>query len=718
MFQPLRLKLLSLSLCALALSFTCALAAPGVGTLPPARIMITQSIDAGKLYTLAGNTPSQATAQNDRGKVADSFPLDHMLLQLRRSPEREQALKTFIEQLHDSSSPSFHKWLKPAEFGLLFGPARKDVDTVAGWLRSGGFTVNTVYPSGMQIDFSGTAGQVLNAFHTEIHKLSVNGVTHFGNMSDPQIPEALEPAIEGIVSLHDFRPRSMLKKRAQYTFPIDGTTFWAVVPADLATIYDLNAAFSAGYTGKGQTIAVVEDSDLYDVTDWSNFRMSFGLDGYSSGSLEPLQPQPPSGSANCTDPGADTVYGDDTEATADAEWATAAAPNAKIVVAACSDTTSFGGLIATINLINASDAPQVISMSYGECESANGAASNATYNSTFQQAVAAGISIFVSAGDEGAASCDAGYYAATHGVAVSAYASTPYNVAVGGTDFADTYLGTNSTYWSSSNSSSYGSALSYIEEIPWNDSCASSLTTKYWGYSLAYGASGFCGSSDAVQYGYVAVAAGSGGPSGCATGAPSENLIVSGGCQGYSKPSWQTGVSGIANDNVRDIPDVSMFASNGVWGHFYITCFTDPDNGGTPCTGAPSGWTGLGGTSIASPVLAGIQALVNEKMGDKQGNPNPVYYKLAASSAASLVFHPVTMGDITVNCSGQIDCFGIGFVARGHSAYGTVFDGNGGLSTSTSSYNPAFAAGAGWSFATGLGSVDAFNLISNWTKGQ
>jgi subtilase family serine protease len=237
-------------------------------------------------------------------------------------------------------------------------------------------------------------------------------------------------------------------------------------------------------------------------------------------------------------------------------------------------------------------------------------------------------------------------------------------------------------------------------------------------YSVGYGPSGFCGSSKAIQDNLFTVAGGSGGPSGCATGVPSANLTVSGTCKGYAKPSWQTGVPGIPSDGVRDVPDVSLFASNGFWGHYYVFCFTDPANGGVSCAGSPAGWAGAGGTSFSSPILAGIQALVNQKMGGAQGNPNPVYYKLAASSVASSVFHSITTGDIAVNCSGEINCFGSGFAGRGRATPVTGFDGNGGLSTSSQTYAPAFAAASGWNFATGLGSVDAYNLILNWSKGQ
>ena len=693
------------------IGFTSLLLAQGPGEPSAARVLITRSIDQSRLYTLAGNTRGEANAQNDQGKVADSFALDHMLLQLKRSPDREHALTEFIDQQHDSASPNFHHWLTADQFGKIYGPSAADIDTVSGWLRSNGFTVNTVYPSGMMIDFSGTAGQVTAAFGTEIHRLSVNGQDHIANMSDPRIPEALEPVVGGIVSLHDFRPQSMKMPVAKFRFE-----FEIVVPADLATIYDLKPAFAAGLTGAGQTIAVLEDSDLYDTADWTTFRKAFGLSTYTSGSLTTINPAPPKGGTNCSDPGA---QGADGEATLDAEWASAAAPDAAIQVVACADTaTTFGFLIAAENLINSSHPPQIISISYGVCEAFTGVTANSSYNSAYQQAVAEGTSVFVSSGDAGAAACDHNFSTATHGIGVSSSSSTPYNVAVGGTDFGDTALGTTSTYWGPTNGPTFGSALSYVPEIPWNDSCAGSILAKFNGFSVGYGPAGYCGSTQAQQSGSLTTGAGSGGPSGCATGVPAQFGVVGGTCKGYAKPSWQAGVSGIPGDGVRDVPDVSLFAANGIWGHLYVYCFTDPENGGFPCVGSPINWSGAGGTSFSSPIMAGIQALVNQKMGGAQGNPNPVYYKLAASSVASSVFHSITTGDITVNCSGDVNCFGAGFEGRGRGAGGSPFDGNGGLSSSAQTYTPAFAAASGWSFATGLGSVDAFNLIMNWSMGQ
>jgi subtilase family serine protease len=680
--------------------------------------VITGRIDDAVLHTLAGNTRPEAIAQNDRGAVEDGFPMEHMLLQLQRSSEQEDAVRGLIDDLHNANSPKFHQWLTAQEFGKAYAPASEDLDKITAWLESHGFTINVIYPSGMVIDFSGTAGQIREAFHSAIHYYDVNGVRHIANASDPKIPAALAPVVSGVVSMHDFRPRSMRNAHREYTFTSGGFSDQAVVPADLATIYDLNPLFQSGVTGLGQTIAVMEDTNLYSIADWWTFRSTLGLSWYSAGSLSTVHPAPPSGANNCANPG---VNSDDFEATLDAEWASAAAPSASIVVAACADTYTFGGLIAMQNLINGSKPPSIMSISYGACEAENGASSNTAINALYQQAVAEGVSVFVSSGDEGAASCDAGLRVATHGIGISAYASTPYNVAVGGTDFSDTFSGTNDQYWGSKNSSAYGSALSYIPETPWDDSCGNSLLARFLGYSTAPGADGFCGSWRAERDRFLTVTAASGGPSGCATGSPYNFGVVNGTCLGYPKPSWQTGVAGLPNDGVRDIPDVSLFASNGIWGHYYVVCYSDPDGGGAPCVGAPSGWAGGGGTSFSSPILAGIQALVNQKLGGAQGNPNYVYYKLAAEQynpgfacpAAGCVFHDVALGDIAVNCAGPMNCNG---AESKPGRYLGIPDGV--LSVSSTSLTPAFAAAPGWDFATGIGSVDAYNLVTNWSAAK
>jgi len=790
--------------------------------------LIRERIDDRKLVMLRGNTrPEALVPANDRGPVGDGFPMTHMLLQLRRPAELEQEFEQFIDQLTDKASPNFRHWLMPAEQGQLYGPAQADLDTLKTWLEFHGFTVNEVYANGMVMDISGTAGQIREAFHTEIHNLEVRGERHYANVSDPQIPAALAPLVVGIVSLHNFRPRAMNQPRINYTFagctgaPAVGTCY-ALTPADFQVIYNLDPLYRLGLNGTGQTIVVVEDSDTYS-TDVATYRSTF-LSKYS-GTVTTIHP---SGSNGCTAPGTNAA---DAEADIDAEVASAIAPNATIEVASCRDTATFGGLLAIENLVNGATPPSIISMSYGECETVNGAASNAAFSSAFQTGAAAGVSIFVSSGDSGASSCaplfTGGANYAYPGVGVTGWGETVYNVSVGGTDFEDTYnakMGSPatplSTYWNSTNTGTESSAKSYIPEIPWNDSCAGYLLYNYLGYATGYGSAGLCASPT-----YHSTAAGSGGPSSCATGGGTADqfsrAVADGSCTGYAKPAWQSGIFGNPSDGVRDVPDVSLFAANGLWGHYVVICFSDTAHQGTSCSGAPDTWSGFGGTSVAAPTMAAIQALVNEKWGIRAGNPNPTYYSIAKAEfgsggdaacysinqpppkglASSCVFYDITQGDNDVDCryNGINDADGVGCylpsstigalstqalntgtVTMGGSGYtsaptcavgapsnlnqylspsggvlwaggtqatctatvaggavGSVIIGTPGagyaggasctltggggtgatcsvspvMGTIASSYQPAYGATPGWDFATGIGSVNAYNLV-------
>jgi subtilase family serine protease len=797
-----------------------------------ARILITQKIDERKLVTLRGNTrPEALDPANDRGRVDDAFPMTHMLLQLRRPAELEQEFEQFIDQLTDKTSPNFRHWLMPAEQGRLYGPAQADLDRLTVWLESHGFTVNYLYPTGMVMDISGNAGQIRRAFHTEIHNLDVRGEPHFANVRDPQIPEALAPLVVGIVSMHNFKPQAMNQPRINYTFAGCNGTCYSLAPADLQVIYSLDPLYRVGLNGTGQTIVVIEDSDTYS-NDVATYRSTF-LSKYT-GTVTTIHP---SGANNCTDPG---TNGADAEADLDAEVASAIAPNATIEVASCKDATSgtFGGLLAIENLVSSATPPAILSMSYGECEAFNGASSNAAFNSAFQTGAAAGVSIFASAGDAGASACAANYAeGATYaypGIGVTGWGDTVYNVSVGGTDFEDTYNATDGspatplgTYWNSTNTGTESSAKSYIPEIPWNDSCAGYLLYNYLGFATGYGSTGLCASTKYTDT--LSTAAGSGGPSGCATGGgggdQTRYAVVDGTCAGYAKPSWQSGIYGNPADGVRDIPDVALFAANGIWGHYVIICFSDTtQKGSEPCTGAPSTWSGFGGTSVGAPMMASIQALVNEEWSMRAGNPNPTYYSIAKSEfgstgnsacysinqppqqglASGCVFYDITQGDNDVDCAyNPGDFFGelygvgcylpsgttgslstqaltTGTVITGGSGYtgaptctigapsnlneylsptggvlwaggtqatctaketggvvtsvtvGTAgagyaggtsctLTGGGGtgatcsvspaIGTVASAYQPAYGATPGWDFATGIGSVNAYNLV-------
>jgi subtilase family serine protease len=797
-------------------------------------ILITQPINESKLIRLRGNTRPEARTEYDRGRVDDSLRLDHMLLQLQRAPELEQELDQYIDGLTDKSSPNFRQWLTAAQQGEMYGLAQQDLNTITSWLQSYGFTVDYIYPNQMVIDFSGTAGDIRKAFHTEIHHLDVRGEQHIANMSDPEIPAALAGAVAGVVSLQDFKPQQMRVPvvRTNYVFSgctgeTDGTggSCYVLVPADLETIYNLNPLFRLGINGTGQTITLVEDSDTYS-TDVAKYRSTF-LSKWS-GTVTTTQP---SGGSTCTDPGTNAADG---EADLDAEVASAMAPDAAIVVATCADTSTTNGVyFAVENLVNSGTPPSIISQSYGECEAINGAAANLAFEMAFQTGATAGISIFTSSGDAGASGCApafrVGSSEALPGIGITGWGETVYNVSVGGTDFEDAYNAKEanpaipiSTYWNTSNTITDGSAKSYVPEIPWNDSCSGYLLYSYEGAASGYGSTGECNVSST----FLSTAAAAGGPSACATGGDGTDqmkyAVVDGTCAGYAKPSWQSGIFGNPADGVRDIPDVSLFASNGIWGHYVTVCYSDTANGGTSCSGSPSSWSGFGGTSVSAPMMAAIQALVNEKWSlTKVGNPDPTYYSIAKSEfgsggnsacysinqppreglASACTFYDITQGDNDIDCkyNGPIEvgCYrpsgtygslstqalsSPGTVTAGGSGYtsaptcklgapsnlssyqspsGTTLWGGGTQATCTAtvsggavtaitttntgqgytggasctltggggsgascsasptstttpaSWQPAYGATPGWDFATGIGSVNAYNLVFN-----
>ena len=696
--------------CAFALAFiTLASLVSYAATAPQAQPRITQPIDNHVYVTLHGNTrPEAKNTAAYRGPVAAETPVNHILLFLQRSPEQEQALNEYIESLNDRKSSNYHKWLSAEEYGE-YGVAEADINKITNWLGSQGFTINRVYPNNMLIDISGTAGSIAQAFHTQMGQLEVNGKLQIANLSDPQIPAALAPVISGFFSLNNFRPHAMNKPISQYTWagcasstskPTEPGTCYAMTPQDNQTIYSLNPLYASGISGQGQTVYLVEDTDTYGTagsngkSDWNTYRSTFGLNAnFPQGNYNITHP------GGCPDPG---TNGDDGEAAIDVEVASAVAPSANINLISCaSGTVTFGGLIALQNLINeGSPTLGVVSVSYGVCEVANGNGGNAAFDTTYQQAASEGFSVFVASGDEGPSSCSVDFTAGSQydvtSLGVTGWGETPYNVVVGGTDFEDYYnakTGQNgglpiSTYWNSSNTSYYGSAKQYVPEIPWNDACASTLISQVAnGNTTTYGSTGTCNKSPFNNSAtYLSTGAGSGGASNCASGSGGVNssnyLITEPQCQGYTKPSYQTGQSltgglavyGANTDGVRDIPDVSMFAANGVWGHYEVVCWSDPSQtsgGAVSCSGAPSTWAGFGGTSIAAPSMAAVQALINQQTGQIWGNPNPIYYQIgqteygtaggtfqgtSCNSSGSggpgiaCAFNDVTQGDIDLAC--------------------------------------------------------------------
>jgi subtilase family serine protease len=648
--------------------------------------LIRQAIDESQLTTLKGNTYPMARKEFDLGAAPASLPMERMLLVLKHSDAQDAALRRFLDEQQDQSSQNYHLWLTPEEFGQQFGPTDADIQTITNWLQSHGFQVGTTKGRTV-LEFSGSASHVEAAFHTEIHRYLVNGELHWANASDPQIPTALVPAVAGIVSLHDFPRKAMNRYVGKYsektkkvTSPSPSYTFgcgngqdcYAVAPYDFAKIYDVQNLWNAGINGTGQTIAIVGRTDI-NPSDATTFWSLFGL-SVPANKLSII--------TNGSDPG---FTGDEGEADIDTQWSGAVAPQAKIdYVTSASTSTTDGVDLSAVYIVENNLAP-VMSESYGLCELFMGTAGNQFYNALWGQAAAQGISVFVSAGDNGSAGCDDPSSAAQYGLNVNGIASTPFNAAIGGTDFNQ--YNTWDMYWSqTNNATTQASALGYIPETTWNDSCTNALAVQ-----LGYGATAeqACNNPQMVQAGGVNSTGGSGGKSGCVV----NNQTIGSCSKGYQKPSWQKG-TGVPADNLRDLPDVSLFASNGFLNSFYVICQSDQ----TGSCFLNGGLLGYGGTSVASPAFAGIMALVNQKMGKPQGVPGFTLYQLSSKQANA--FHDVLSGStIRMPCiaASTSDC-----------VTNTLGDAYGVLK--------GYDTTAGYDLATGLGSVDAADLVNNWSK--
>lgn len=591
------------------------------------------------------------------------------MLILKRSPQQDAALAAYLRDIQDPGSAQFRKFLTPEEFGTRFGISDSDAAQVQAWLRSHSLAVAGVNKGRTAIEFSGTVEQLQETFHAAIHRFNIAGTEHWANVTDPQIPAALAPVVGGVASLNDFKPVSNIVKGPagrwdatlhrfvpDLTVTVSGTKYLFLGPGDAATIYNtpstLNTRLASGqatYDGTGVNIGIAGTTEVSD-SGWLFYRTLFGLPYIDQ--LKLIY----DGNQQNFDTSAD-----ETEALADIEITGAIAPNAHIYYYAAADTAFQSGLFLAIYRAIDDNTISILNVSYGACEAALGAAGNLQVLNAWEQAAAQGITLTVSTGDSGSAGCDNPNLVtvATQGFAVSGLASTPYNIAVGGTDFD--VLSTSFSTYVGANGTDYTSALNYVPENPWNDS------TK---------ANGALASNTAlVTSGHTNIWAGGGGASSAANGS-----------SGYPKPDWQKGFSPSNTDSVRDLPDVSLFAGGAHYNAIWALCMQSDCS-----SGANSTIHGVGGTSTSAPAFAGMLALLTQKLGasTRLGQANWILYKLAQNTPS--VFHSVNSGNNSVYCkSGTPNCGSNNFLTG---------------------YN----AQAKYNMATGLGSVDATMLVNHWT---
>jgi Pro-kumamolisin, activation domain/Bacterial Ig-like domain (group 3) len=633
-------------------------AQPATGPRP----LITQPIDESQLTTLKGNLHPLARPVFDVGTAPATLPMERMLLVLKRSPEQEAALRKLLDDQQDKASPSYHKWLTPEQFGKQFGPSDDDLQKITAWLQSHGFQVGKTKGRTV-LEFSGSASQVQEAFHTSIHKYVVNGEQHWANATNPMIPTALTGAVGGVASLHNFlkKPHYRLSKakgiitsaapgKPPHVTFTDGTH--GLAPGDYAVIYNINPVYSTmNINGSGITIGVIGRSDILfsDVTDFQ--------------SLFNLTSKVPTQVLNGPDPG--DVPGDDVEGTLDVTWSQAIAPGATVDFVNSATTNTTDGVDLSALYIVENNLANVMTQSFGTCEAEVPDSYPQFLESIAEQAAAQGITYTASTGDAGAEDCDDpnSESVATGPISADLPGSTPFTVAVGGTEFNE---GTStSTYWSSTNTNGV-SALTYIPEEVWNDSCTSTS----------------CGTN-------ANISAGGGGSS---TGNVASGV---GTFAGFPKPVWQTGFG----DTTRDIPDVSLTASihDG-----YALCFQGS------C--ASQQLYLIGGTSASTPSFAAIMALVDQRMGqvgtglgetgwDRQGQADYVLYSLFANETSNLTACNATTLTLPNTCT-----------------FNDVTSGNNEVPGEPGYPSAPYNSAKGYDEASGLGSVNVDNLITNWAS--
>ena len=576
-------------------------AVPLLACLLPSAAALAQSmplrVDEQQVVTLYGNTPRWADPGRVVGIVAPEVRLQRMVLVLRADAGREQALRQFVQRQHEPGAAEFHHWLTPAEFGRRFGATASELALVTGWLRSHGFSVEPVSAGQRLVVFSGTEAAVEDAFHVALRRYAVARAVRVANGEDPQIPQALAGVVRGVLSLSQPLSQSQIAQQVPITLPglpgagqtgaagagsapprlhplyTQGTTHY-LFPADFATIYDANPVYAQGINGAGAGIAVLGRSDV-SLADIAEFRSFANLAGGPTVEVTIDGP----------DPG--FVGGDQSEGTLDLEWAGAVAPQAQVsYVEAASTATTDGVDLAAAYAVNHRLA-SVLSLSYANCEQSMGATELAFYDDLWTQAASEGISVFASAGDAGAAGCNAGGDTSGSSRAVSGMCTPIWATCVGGTEFDEGDY----TYWNPYNGPGSESALGYIPEVVWNESGAN-------------GGSGLWASGGGVS-------------------------------TAYTQPPWQAAVAGGSGGGMRTVPDVSVS--------------TAQHDGYLGCVGGS--WFVFSGTSLSAPAWAGLLALVNQSQsatgaGSGQGSANPELYALV--NAAASPFHNTRTGNNTV----------------------------------------------------------------------
>jgi kumamolisin len=337
-----------------------------------------------------GTHPRRFVGATDRGKVMNFSVV------LRLAHER--AMQAFLHAVNDPSSPEYRHYLTAAEFGQRFGLPAAEVDRIRTTLAGAGFSVNSAFPQRTTISLRGTVGSIDDFFSTRIGDFrDTDGRSYVAPLDPPVVPAALTPSVTGVAGLNG----------APAPLPLAIPRGEGLFPQDAAKAYDITPLQQQGMTGKGQTIAVVSFASFRD-QDVNAFVHHVGLDAPPVS--EAIEHVPVDGGNN--DKTGDTSV----EVNLDMDVVHGTAPQAKILnyEAPFTSLSSFvQGLGDAVNQVVSDGRANIVSISYGLCDATRlsdgtpflSPQDRAATEQDLAAARAAGVSVFVAAGDSGAFGC-------------------------------------------------------------------------------------------------------------------------------------------------------------------------------------------------------------------------------------------------------------------------------------------------------------------------
>jgi subtilase family serine protease len=631
--------------------------------------------------TVTGNTPGWLGSAKDLGP-ADANATIGLTVWLKL--QHEDQLDSAARSVATKGNANYHKYLTPGQVQATYSPSNGTVNGVTNWLKAKGFTVADTAPNGYYLNVTGTVAQAQQAFNVTIHNFSYDGQTFFSNTADPSVDNGNGSngqiaAVDGLNNSNGYLPT--INSR-----PSDGTASTSdTFPAACGTYSDsltiplaaggtktINGLAPCGYNahqiekaygvdkvcsyttssvtgncGQGQTIVITDAYGSSTIqTDVNKYDSVNGLPALTVGQNLTVVNQP---GITANKP-ANKHWGDplgwQAEVTLDVENAHAIAPGANIVL--ISSPNNGSPLDEALNSIVVHHYGNIVSSSWATPEIFLTPAHLNRVERILETGALEGIGFNFSSGDSGDNSL-------VYGVKSAEYpASSTWSTSVGGTSL---FLDKNDNY---AGESGWGT------DIVKQYACASKSTAN--GVDTCNGYTPVSNGDLGFQFGA------GGGPS-----------------RFFAAPAWQQ-AAGVSS-TVRQTPDVGMLADPETGSVVYIT---DLQAGAT--SPIPEQY---GGTSLASPLFAGMMALVDQQRAAAGKGP--------AGLAAQYLYNPGVYGTSALHDITGVPAFAQGGLHYRGTSSGSIFDVLFGQDTS-------LTTGTGWDNVTGVGTPNGQAFISALTN--